>query len=365
MSDPRPVSASDITRVDVHLLSLPTRATLGSAHDPEPATERQLVVLRLERSDGVVGWGECSALNRPSYTPEWAEDSFERLAAWIEGSAAPDPTTHPMTAAAVEMAQLDVRLRAEDISLATHVGAVAAEVVAGATIGLLSPPDAIDAVADLVADGYSRVKVKIAPGQVDAVPHELSHHFDRLEVQVDGNGSLDERHLMDLASLPDYGVTAIEQPFPTDRPDLAAEFMTVCDLPVMADEGVRSLDDAERLLAQRALRGVVVKPPCVGGIVAALELLGWCVSNGVDASIGGMLESGLGRHALAAVAACEGFAITGDLSPAGRWLAADPWPDLVLTDGRIAVPIEPGVAPLPDPETLQRFTVRHASSRSR
>ena len=70
-----------------------------------------------------------------------------------------------------------------------------------------------------------------------------------------------------------------------------------------------------------------------------------------------MLETGLGRRALAAVAGLPGFTLTGDLSPAARWLAADPWQDLTMTDGRITVPTTPGAAPEPDPYVLDRYRI--------
>jgi L-alanine-DL-glutamate epimerase-like enolase superfamily enzyme len=70
-----------------------------------------------------------------------------------------------------------------------------------------------------------------------------------------------------------------------------------------------------------------------------------------------MLESALGRHALAAFAANDGVEITGDVSPSRRWLATDPWPDLKMSDGMIAVPTSPGVAPLPDQDRIEDLTI--------
>jgi hypothetical protein len=52
--------------------------------------------------------------------------------------------------------------------------------------------------------------------------------------------------------------------------------------------------------------------------------------------------------------------LVGDLSPAGRWLADDPWPDLAMRGGRIAVPTTAGVAPPPDPDRLDAVTTRRA-----
>lgn len=360
-------------RVEVRLLSLPTRRHLAAAHDsaqtddPDGKTaagDRSLVVVGIETTDGALGWGECSALNVPTYTHEWAADSFERLAAWAHGGSPPSAESFPMAAAAVEMAGLDATLRQAGDSLARALGADEGTTVpAGATIGLADVETSVDEAKQLVASGYRRLKIKIDPTQVDAVPHELSHLYptdgtDRIELQVDANGSLDDRHLMALLGLTWHGVSAIEQPFPIDRPDLAAELMLGTDAIIVADEAVTGIADARRLREQSAMRAVAIKPPRLGGIGPAVELLEWCATNGVGASIGGMLESGLGRHALVALAALDGFTMTGDVSPARQWLMEDPWPDIDLVDGAVPVPTEPGVAPLPDPQLLDQFTVR-------
>lgn len=356
---------SDIERVEVRMLSLPTRRSLSSAHDEQPPTDRQLVVVGLENSDGVMGWGECSALNAPTYSAEWAADSFERLAAWASGGTRPDLIGTPMTYAATEMALTDLSLRSSGQSLAEAIGASNATVRAGATIGLSSVPDAVVTARRLVEAGYRKLKVKIDPSQVDTVAHELTHLFenradDPVEVHVDANGSLAEEHLMALLGLTWHGVSAIEQPFPVDRPDLATELLLGSEALVIADEAVATTADAQALLDVGALTGIAIKPPRLGGLTAAIEVLDWCRSNHIGASVGGMLECGLGRHALAAVGALDGFTITGDLSPASQWLAADPWPDIEMVGPDIIVPTTPGVAPLPDNDLLDRLTLQRA-----
>lgn len=363
---------SQRARLDVHLVSLPTVDQLATGHDPDPDLDRQLVIVRLERADGAHGWGECSALNRPTYTAEWAEGAYDVLTATGPSSAGhesnrfePDPVGHPMAAAALQMARIDLGLRLSGRSLAAELGATAETVTAGAVVGLGPVEEMAQSALELAAAGYRRLKCKVVPGTVaitlDAVADAARSIQPDLELQLDGNGRLTDSDLDELLALDPAVVSAIEQPFIETAIELSARLVAGTTIPIVADESVRSIIDAEVLWAEGALSGIAIKPPRVGGLVAAVGLLRWCQQRGVDACVGGMLESGLGRHALAAFAALDGLTITGDVSPARRWLADDPFPDLSMVDGMITVPTGPGICAEPDLELLDRYTLRHES----
>lgn len=350
----------------IHLLALPTVDTLGAAHDRAPDEHRELVVIRASDGQGATGWGECSALNRPTYTHEWAEGAFDLL---VSGEV-PDSFEAPMAWAGLDMAYRDLRLKETGTSLANDLGATATSVIAGAVLGLGSNDDAqsdagtnaVDRAQVLVNQGYQRIKVKVIPGRLGAV-RAIREAFPDLELQIDGNGSFDERHVEELAALADEAeLDAIEQPFAPDNLDPAIDLVEATPVPVLADEPINSLEDAEELFEHGAMSGLVIKPPKVGGLDAAADLVDWAAMVGLPAAAGGMLESGLGRHALAAIAGLDGFSITGDLSPARRWLADDPWADLAFGDGQIDIPRSAGVAPEPDPELLDRYSQRQAST---
>ena len=90
---------------------------------------------------------------------------------------------------------------------------------------------------------------------------------------------------------------------------------------------------------------VSVKAGRLGGIAAARAVHDACVTAGVPALAGGMLETGIGRAALVALAALPGFTATGDCSASERYFGPDG--DLtepfVLDDGRLRVPDGPGL----------------------
>lgn len=365
-----------IERVEVRLLSLPMREAFGAAHGT--VQRREITVLRVETDQGH-GWGECAALTEPTYSDEHAAGAFDVLAGTLlprlvghrldaAGALArlADVPRNPTAKAAVEMALLDVALRSSGRSLASWLAdgvGPASSVPAGAVVGLGTPAEVAERVAALAAEGFGRVKIKVMPGHDREVVAAVRGACPDLDLQADANGSYGAADLPLLASLADHGLGALEQPFPPDRPGWAADLVAATvgsGLMVVADEAAVDMATVQALHRHRALRGVAVKPSRLGGLDAARSLHGWCRSAGLALTAGGMVETGLGRHALAALAALPGFTVTGDVSPAGRWLAADPWPDLVMADGRIEVPSGPGVAPDPDPGVLAHHTLRQA-----
>ncbi|MGI9615860.1 MAG: o-succinylbenzoate synthase [Acidimicrobiales bacterium] len=359
-----------IERFGVWLLDLPLREAFAAAHGT--TSSRELAVVRVETDVGH-GWGECSALPEPTYTAEYAAGAYdvliERLSPLLLGQRliAPDALDlsavggHPMAVAAVEMALLDVDCRARSYSLAEHLGTTRRSVPTGAAIGLDTVEGVARRAADLAEQGFGRAKLKIQPGHDRAVVAAVQAVAPSLEVQVDANGSYGPGDVALLTELAAAGVTAIEQPFAVDDVDSAAALVAAVSVPVVADEAVTTAADLERLHSLGALSGVSIKPARVGGIRSAVQLLDRCVAAGLPATAGGMVESALGRHALAAVAALDGFTLTGDVSPAGRWLAADPWPDLTLTADGVRVPTSPGIAPDPDLDVLAAHTIRAAT----
>lgn len=370
----------EILSIDVHLLELPLTEPFVASHGT--TTTRTISALRLTTDVGI-GWGECSALPAATYTAESAVGSFKRLSEQIApklfgtevtagsiGNALAIHADYPMAVSCVEMAALDAELSASGTSLAAWLAtsdgrqgskpAVASSIPAGVSIGLASIEETVDKCAALAKDGYKRLKVKIEPGHDLELVRGIRAALPEIELHVDANGAY-RGSVEEVLKVISAGVDVVEQPFGAKDMAAATGLITALDdlglpIPVVADEAVERHGDAELLLEHGAMTGLSIKPGRVGGFANARALHDLCLSNGIAATAGGMLETGLGRHALVALATLPGFTLTGDLSPAARWLAADPWSDLVMTDGRLTVPTGPGVAPEPDPELLERFT---------
>jgi O-succinylbenzoate synthase len=80
-------------------------------------------------------------------------------------------------------------------------------------------------------------------------------------------------------------------------------------------------------------------------------------ANGIAVWCGGMLETGLGRAANAALAGLPGFTLAGDISASDRFYRRDITPPFVLENGRITIPSGPGLGVEPLPEALAEASI--------
>jgi O-succinylbenzoate synthase len=208
-----------------------------------------------------------------------------------------------------------------------------------------------------VDEGYRRVKLKVMPGwDVEPVAAVRREFGDELLLQVDANGSSAGEDTSALRALDDFGLLLIEQPLTDDDLDGHATLATRLRTPICLDESITSAMVAAHAIDAGACRVVNVKPGRVGGLAEAKRVHDVCVERSADAWVGGMLETGIGRATILALASLPGFTLPGDVSASDRWYERDLTPPFVLdpADGTIAVPTSP-VDPIP--EMLDEVTV--------
>lgn len=317
-------------------------------------TEREVILVRAVGPESE-GWGECSALPAPTYSPEWLDGAWDVLRHHLVPRVLGQPLDaaalpmsgiqgHHMAKAAVELAVLDAELRAAGQSLGERLGATRRRVTAGVAIGLTgSIPDLLDEVARRAAEGYCRVKLKIHPGwDVDPV-QAVRARFPDLALQVDANGTYRRADAGRLAALDEAGLLCLEQPLPAD--DLVGHRAWVGKMrtPICLDESITSVGDAESAIDLGACGVVNIKPGRVGGYLEAVRIHDLCAWRAIPVWCGGMLETGVGRSANLALAALPNFSLPGDLSASDRFYREDLTEPVVLAgDGTIAVPDGPG-----------------------
>lgn len=361
-SDTGSEHAGTIERVELRRISMPLVAPFRTSFGSQ--TERDILLVRCElrRHDGrtTEGWGECVALSEPSYSPEYVDGAqhvivhhlLPRLLAGGPLDAADVAPRlaklhgHPMAKAALEMAVLDAQLRAEDRSFADFLGVTRDRIPSGVSVGIHDTTDQLlAAVQRYVDDGYVRIKLKIEPGndleQVAAVRELIGPDTP---FQVDANTAYRRTDGAHLARLDEFDLLLIEQPLPEHdiigHARLAAEVAT----PICLDESLVSVDGTADAIELGACEIANVKPGRVGGYLEAVRIHDLCLTKGIPVWCGGMLETGIGRAANAALAALPGFTLPGDISASNRFYADDIVTEpITITDGHVTVPTSPGL----------------------
>ena len=276
--------------------------------------ERELLVVRLEDDDGIVGWGEGAPLG---------------------------PLGPTETLAAEEMALLDLEARRAGRPAVSPLGADA--VAVNMTLPAAPVADLAAAAAAGAAAGYDCFKVKVGVGddveRVSAVRDAIGP--DAL-IRLDANGAWrPEEAIGHLDRLSGLGIELVEQPC-ASLAELA-EVRFAAGVPIAADESVRTVADLLAAADHGACDQVCVKISPAGGVAAARELIAAARSHGIEPYVSSALDGPLGIAAGLQLASAE--AIERHCGLATLELFDSPLTALLPppTGGRMAVPPGPGL----------------------
>lgn len=333
--------------------------------------ERTALLVRAHTTEGE-GWADCAVGQGPFYEPEFLSGARAVIAEYLAPMlmAAPGVTAarvhavlapvkgHQMAKAAMETAVLDAELRAKQMSLAQYLGAVRDRVLVGVSVGIPgSLADLIGQVEGYLEQGYRRVKLKIEPGwDLEPVQAVRDRFGPALALQADANAAYTLASAPHLRHLDQFGLLLLEQPLAAGDLLGHAELARQLATPVCLDESITSPRAAATALRLGACSVINIKPARVGGYLAARAIHDLCAAQGVPVWCGGMLETGVGRAANLALAACENFTLPGDISATARYFTEDITPPFALEDGHIAIPNGPGTGVDVLPDVLDRLT---------
>ncbi|TIC80504.1 o-succinylbenzoate synthase [Nocardioides sp. GY 10113] len=338
-------------------------------------TARDILLLRAVTADGE-GWGECVAMSDPLYSSEYVDATADVLRRFLlpaltdgaedlrrHGANAVAALLrkfkgHRMAKAALEMAVLDAELRAEGRSWGRELGAVHDRVPSGVSVGIYdSIPVLLDVVGGYLDAGYVRIKLKIEPGwDLEPVRAVRERFGDDVLLQVDANTAYTLRDARHLAKLDDFDLLLIEQPLEEEDVVGHAALARQVATPICLDESIVSAESAAAAIELGACSIINIKPGRVGGYLEAVRIHDVAAAHGLAVWCGGMLETGLGRAANAALGALPGFTLPGDISASDRFYQTDITAPLTIEDGYMHVPTGPGLGVTPIPEILDAVT---------
>ncbi len=333
-------------------------------------------------AEGVKGWGESVAEGTPFYSYETVPTAWhilkdflipsilgKDLASVDEAIAAYSKVRgHMMAKAGLEAALWDAFAKTRAISLSKMLGGTREKIDVGVSIGIQdSVPGLIKKVEGYLAEGYKRIKIKIAPGLDMKFVEALRQHFPDILLQVDANSAYTLEDIGLFKEMDRYNLSLIEQPLGYedifDHSKLQREITT----PICLDESIHSLDDTRAAIELGSCRIINIKPGRVGGYTESRLIHDYCASMGIPVWHGGMLESGIGRAGNVALASLPNFTLPGDISASKRYYKQDiVEPEFVVNpDGTMDVPTKPGIGVEVNLRMLDFVTVRSESFKVR
>lgn len=301
------------------------------------------VFVRLETTDGLVGWGEAACLGGPT----WSEESAESVAATIQHYLAPwlvgrdagqvealriemsrRVQGNPFARAAVEMALWDVNGRALGVPVHRLLGGRVRDRVPLSWSLAVEDGDAEVAEAvEKVGLGHRIFKIKTAAHPLDQDLARVRRIREAVgptvSLRIDANQGWDRSTaLRAIRALEPYGLDFAEQPLPRwDLEGLAAIGRAVT-VPIMADESCFSPHDALALARLGGIGILALKLTKSAGILGSMAIARIAEAAGMGCYVGCMIETSLGtaaylQVALAAAPVTWGCELFGPLLLAG------------------------------------------------
>ena len=344
-------------------------------------TERRILLVCVRDSEGLEGWGECTAGEGPFYSNEWIDSAWvtteKFLAPMLVGAefesagavfAHLSPVRgHRMAKAALETACWDVESKRAGLPLWKHLGGTRTEIACGVSIGIQDSVDIlVEKIQKEIDAGYQRIKIKIKPGWDAAVIEKVRERFPDTRLVGDANSAYTLADAPLFRGLDRFNLMMFEQPLRHDDIFDHATLQKQIKTPICLDESIRSPADATHAISLGSCQIINLKLGRVGGHAEAKLVEQVCREQDIPVWCGGMLESGIGRAHNIAMSTLAGFTLPGDVSASERYWEEDiiEPPVTVSSRGTISVPTQPGLGFAVNLPRVETLTVRKQTIRS-
>ena len=358
-----------IDSVQLYPLAMPLVERLGTSFGKEPF--KTAILVRLETTDGVVGWGETSSEINPGYSYETMSTALhvmsEFLIPKVTGQTVAHPTEvpalmsqvrgHPLAHHGIEAAVWDAFAKTNKLSMAALFASALPTIngeqhesrgyaPVGVSIGIQDSVEAtLEIIAKRLAQGYNRIKLKIKPGWDLELAQGVRREYPEIMLMLDANSAYTLDDIDDLKQMDDFDLLMIEQPLAYNDIYQHSKLQPQLETPVCLDESILNLADTQMAIELGACKIINLKPARVGGYTESLKIYQFCAENEVPLWIGGLLETGVGRATNIAFASLPAVTLPCDISATDRYYdpdIADP-PFTVREDSTIEVPTGDGI----------------------
>jgi o-succinylbenzoate synthase len=344
-------------------------------------TRNRRILLAEVQSEGLTGWGECTAGERPFFSSESTDTAWQLMVNELAPMLAAESPEHggecprifhsvrgnPMAKAALENAIWDLEAQREGISLSRLIGGVRDTIPCGVSLGIQSSISELLSIIECeLATGYQRIKLKCKPGWDVEVFDRVRNRWPGIMLSCDANSAYRLRDEDHLVSFDAFDLLMIEQPLWHDDFYFHSVLQRRLNTPICLDESIRNRRDALAAIEMESCRIINIKLGRVGGFSEAIAIHNAALERGIPVWCGGMLESGVGRAHNIALSTLENFTLPGDVSASARYWAEDIIePEITINpQGEILIPDSPGRGYEVRADLVDRLTVRKETIRA-
>jgi O-succinylbenzoate synthase len=344
-------------------------------------TRNRRIVLAEVRSEGLTGWGECTAGEHPFFSAESTDSAWQvivnELGPMLAASAPEHGGDCPkvfrlvrgnrMAKATLENAIWDLEAQREGVSLSRLLGGVRDVIPCGVSLGIQATiPELMSTIERELAAGYRRIKLKCKPGWDTEVFEKVRNRWPEIMLSCDANSAYRLRDADHLVEFDAFDLLMIEQPLWHDDFYYHSMLQKRLETPICLDESIRNRRDALAAIEMESCKIINIKLGRVGGFSEAIAVHNAAQERGIPVWCGGMLEAGIGRAHNIALSTLENFSLPGDVSASARYWREDiVEPEITVSStGEIAIPDTPGRGYEVKTELIERLTVRKEEIRA-
>jgi O-succinylbenzoate synthase len=344
-------------------------------------TANRRILLAEVRSEGLTGWGECTAGEHPFFSAESTDSAWQVLVNELGPMLAAATPEHggdcpkifrlvrgnPMAKAALENAIWDLEAQQEGVSLSNLLGGVRDVIPCGVSIGIqASIPELLTVIERELAAGYQRIKLKCKPGWDVQVFEQVRGRWPEIMLSCDANSAYKLKDADHLVGFDAFDLLMIEQPLWYDDFYYHSMLQKRMNTPICLDESIRNRRDALAAIEMESCKIINIKLGRVGGFSEAIAVHNAAQERGIPVWCGGMLESGIGRAHNIALSTLENFRLPGDVSASARYWNEDIIePEVTVTsEGEILISDAPGRGYEVRADLIEQLTVRKEEIRA-
>ena len=195
--------------------------------------------------------------------------------------------------AAVDMALYDLAAMQQQQNLLEYLGGEPIMLETAVTISLNPVEKMVEDAGIAYGRGYHILKIKVGgdDGEDLARIRAIRKALPQAKLLIDANQAWSVRETLKIIkALEPLNIELIEQPVRGDDLEGLKEITAQSPVPILADEAVFSLDDAKRVISQKAAHLINIKLMKCGGISKAIEIIEYCQNQNIKCMMGSMLE---------------------------------------------------------------------------